>query len=164
VTRLSDDQCAAANAARRYRRRRGAGTSQRKGALFGLYSGATLGALLTTWVTFLPCFVWIFAGAPYIEKLRQHRALSAALAAITATVVGVIANLALWFAINTLFTQTRQVTGFGLALNLPELRSMDPAMLALVGTAGVLLFVFRLPLLVVLGLSAGLGIAWWLPG
>jgi len=124
--------------------------------------GATLGALLTTWVTFLPCFVWIFAGAPYIEKLRRHRALSAALAAITATVVGVIANLALWFAINTLFRQTRQVTGYGFDLNLPILTSIDPAMLALVCTALVLVFVLRLPLLVVLAVSAGLGIAWQL--
>lgn len=122
--------------------------------------GATLGALLTTWVTFLPCFVWIFAGAPYIEKLRQHRALSAALAAITATVVGVIANLAVWFAINTLFTQTRQVTGYGFNLNLPVVDSLDAAMLALVGAALVMVFVLRLPLLVVLGLSAGLGIVW----
>ena len=125
---------------------------------------ATLGALLTTWVTFLPCFVWIFAGAPYIEKLRQHRALSAALAAITATVVGVIANLALWFAINTLFTQSRQITGYGLNLNLPIVASLDPAMLALMCAALMMVFVLRLPLLVVLGLSVGLGIAWQVLG
>src|SRR3546814_13705484 len=62
---------------------------------------ATLGAILTTWVTFVPCFLWIFAGAPYVERLRENKALSAALAAIPAAVVGVILNLALWFAIHS---------------------------------------------------------------
>ena len=63
---------------------------------------ATLGALLTTWVTFVPCFVFIFVGAPYVERLRGNRRLSAALTAITAAVVGVIANLSLYFALHTL--------------------------------------------------------------
>src|SRR5690606_13055315 len=67
---------------------------------------ATLGAILTTWLTFMPCFLWIFAGAPFVERLRSNRALSAALAAITAAVVGVILNLAVWFAIHTLFGET----------------------------------------------------------
>ncbi|HSH37806.1 MAG TPA: chromate efflux transporter [Chthoniobacterales bacterium] len=58
---------------------------------------ATLGALITTWVTFVPCFVWIFVGAPYVERLRGNAALSAALSAVTAAVVGVILNLAVWF-------------------------------------------------------------------
>src|SRR6185295_7098014 len=64
-----------------------------------------LGATLTVWVTFVPCFLWIFLGAPYIETLRGNLPLASALAAITAAVVGVIANLALWFAIHVLFAQ-----------------------------------------------------------
>jgi chromate transporter len=69
-----------------------------------LLAGA-LGAVLTVWVTFVPCFLWIFLGAPYIESLRGNAALASALAAITAAVVGVIANLALWFASHVLFAQ-----------------------------------------------------------
>lgn len=65
-------------------------------------AGATLGAVLTTWVTFVPCFLWIFLGAPYIERLRQVRSLQAALSAITAAVVGVVLNLAVWFGMRTL--------------------------------------------------------------
>ena len=72
-----------------------------------LLAGA-LGAMLTVWVTFVPCFLWIFLGAPYIEALRGNVALASALAAITAAVVGVIANLALWFATHVLFAQARR--------------------------------------------------------
>ncbi|HEV3410094.1 MAG TPA: chromate efflux transporter [Chthoniobacterales bacterium] len=68
---------------------------------------ATLGALVTTWATFAPCFLWIFAGAPYIERLRNNAALSSALATITAAVVGVILNLAVWFAVHVLFPNGR---------------------------------------------------------
>ncbi len=73
-----------------------------------LLSGV-LGALLTVWVTFVPCFLWIFLGAPYIEALRGNVALASALAAITAAVVGVIANLALWFASHVLFAKLGDV-------------------------------------------------------
>jgi chromate transporter len=68
-------------------------------------AAATLGALLTTWVTFLPCFLWIFLGAPYVERLRELRVLSAALTAISAAVVGVILNLAVWFGLRLAFPQ-----------------------------------------------------------
>ncbi|MFU8817957.1 MAG: chromate efflux transporter [Pseudomonadales bacterium] len=101
---------------------------------------ASLGALLTTWVTFLPCFLWIFAGAPYVERLRGHRRLAAALAAITAAVVGVIANLALWFALNSLFGQHTRLVGYGLDLLLPHPGSVDVAMLALSLLALLLVF------------------------
>ena len=67
----------------------------------------TFGGLLATWVTFTPCFLWIFLGAPWIEALRGNKALSAALGAVTAAVVGVILNLAIWFAVHAMF---RQVT------------------------------------------------------
>jgi len=84
--------------------------------------GGSLGALLTLWVTFTPCFFWIFLGAPYIEALRGNKALSAALGAITAAVVGVIMNLALWFALHVVF---REVHNIGLRMNVPVLSSVD---------------------------------------
>lgn len=121
---------------------------------------ATIGALLTTSVTFLPCFLWIFAGAPYVEKLRGHRALSGALAAITAAVVGVIANLALWFALNALFDERRRLTGFGIDLLLPDLSSLDEAMLAISTIAFLLVFVFKARILALLGICAILGMGW----
>jgi chromate transporter len=61
------------------------------------------GSVLTTWVTFAPCFLWIFLGAPYIEALRSNRALHAALSAVTAAVVGVVLNLSVWFTVHTVF-------------------------------------------------------------
>ena len=67
----------------------------------------TIGALITTWVTFVPCFIWIFLGAPYIERLRGNRHLTAALSAVTAAVVGVILNLAAVFALHTFFSADR---------------------------------------------------------
>ena len=118
---------------------------------------ATAGALLTTWVTFLPCFVWIFAGAPYVEKLRSHQALAAALSAITAVVVGVIANLALWFAFNFLFTQTERVQSFGLDMLVPTLSSIALPNLLLTLLAFAMLFVLRWHMLLILGSCALLG-------
>ncbi|MEX2516915.1 MAG: chromate efflux transporter, partial [Gammaproteobacteria bacterium] len=81
------------------------------GELNPLVAG-TFGAILTTWVTFVPCFLWIFLGAPYVEALRGNQALSAALRGITAAVVGVILNLALWFALHVLFADLDE-TWFG---------------------------------------------------
>jgi chromate transporter len=86
---------------------------------------ATLAGLLVTWVTFTPCFLWVFLGAPYVEALRGVRALGAALAAVTAAVVGVILNLAVWFAIHVAFHETVAWQGFGLNLSLPVLPSVD---------------------------------------
>jgi len=77
---------------------------------------ATLGAFMTTWVTFLPCFLWIFLGAPHIERLRSNARLSSALAAITAAVAGVMLNLALWFGVQVLLPPGRPANGFGLAV------------------------------------------------
>ncbi|HJU33066.1 MAG TPA: chromate efflux transporter, partial [Hyphomicrobiaceae bacterium] len=79
----------------------------------------TLGGLLATWVTFTPCFLWIFLGAPFIEVVRGNKALSGALSAITAAVVGVILNLAVWFAIHTTFRQTVPVNAYGLHFDAP---------------------------------------------
>jgi len=123
---------------------------------------ATLGAGLTIWVTFLPCFVWIFAGAPYVEKLRSNKAISAALSAITAAVVGVIANLALWFALNSLFKVHTRITTNGLDLLIPDLSSLDLPMLVLSCFAFLLVFGFRLKITSVLGLCALAAMLWTL--
>lgn len=121
---------------------------------------ASLGALLTTWVTFLPCFLWIFAGAPYVEKLRGHQKLSAALAAITATVVGVIANLALWFALNALFDRRIEVTGLGMDFMLPELASLNIPMLIISLLAFALVFGLKTTLFPLLIACSGSGMLW----
>jgi chromate transporter len=113
------------------------------GAMAPLLAGA-LGGLLATWVTFAPCFLWIFLGAPYIELLRGNRLLSGALSAITAAVAGVIANLAVWFAIHSLFHATHHVTAFGLRLDVPDVASIDLPHLALVIAASLAIFWFRL--------------------
>ena len=115
-----------------------------------------LGATLTTWVTFVPCFLWIFLGAPHVERLRANRALSGALAAITAAVVGVILNLALWFALHVLFRDVGELRAGPLSLALPEWTSLEPMALALSLAAAALLFGLRLNMLAVLAL-AGLG-------
>ncbi len=83
------------------------------GALSPLLAG-TLGALITTWATFVPCFLWIFLGAPHLEQLRGVGTLTAALSAVTAAVVGVILNLALWFGLHVLVTPTGSVDWFAL--------------------------------------------------
>ncbi|HEX6013139.1 MAG TPA: chromate efflux transporter, partial [Geminicoccaceae bacterium] len=116
------------------------GAFREPGALPPLLAGA-LGGVLTTWVTFMPCFLWIFLGAPFVETLRGNKALSAALATITAAVVGVVLNLAVWFALHVLFGEVRAVRAFGLALDVPVLRSVDLPALAL--TLAALLAVFR---------------------
>jgi len=117
-----------------------------------------LGAIVTLWVTFAPSFLWIFAGAPYAERVRENRALSAALAAITAAVVGVIMNLAIWFALHVLFARVNEVTAGPLRMSIPEAASLDPIALALAGIAILALLRFKAPILGLLALSAILGV------
>ncbi|MFP5447830.1 MAG: chromate efflux transporter [Alphaproteobacteria bacterium] len=110
-----------------------------------------LGGVLTTWVTFAPCFLWIFLGAPFVEALRGARALNAALGAITAAVVGVILNLALWFSLHVLFAEVREVGVPWLALQVPAPESLNLASLLLTLAAAVAAFGFKLgavPLLI----------------
>ncbi|ABE37379.1 Chromate transporter [Rhodopseudomonas palustris BisB5] len=128
------------------------------GALPPLVAGA-LGGLLTTWVTFAPCFLWIFLGAPYVERLRGNAALSAALAAITAAVVGVMLNLALWFAIHTIFREVRKLSVAGLTLELPVLSSINPSAALLSALAIVAVFGFRMGTATVLLICASAGFA-----
>lgn len=122
------------------------GASRDPGGLDPLLAGV-LGATISTWVSFVPCFLWIFLGAPYIERLRGNRALSAALAAITAAVVGVILNLAIWFALHVLFGEVGRWQGpLGLDVPVPAAPSLDPQALLLASVA----------LLALLGLRIGL--------
>jgi chromate transporter len=135
------------------------GAFRHPGGLSPLLAGC-LGALTTLWVTFVPCFLWIFLGAPYIEALRGNRALSAALSCITAAVVGVILNLSLWFALHVLFA-TVSPFGWGpLRVELPQLDSLDPAAAALSGLALFATFKLKLGLTKTLAGSAALGLAW----
>jgi chromate transporter len=118
----------------------------------------TLGGLLTTWVTFTPWFLWIFLGAPFVEKLRENRALSAALSAITAAVVGVVLNLAIWFALHTLFREAQEVSMGPLRFDLPVPGSFDLAACILAAAALVAMFRFRLGAPVVLAACAAAGL------
>jgi chromate transporter len=118
----------------------------------------SLGGLLTVWVTFAPCFLWIFLGAPYIEALRGNKALSAALTAITAAVVGVIANLALWFGLHVLFGTVRSVVIGPFAPDLPVLASLDWRAAVLAAAAMVALLRFKFGMIPVLAACAVAGV------
>jgi chromate transporter len=128
------------------------------GALSPMLAG-TLGGLLATWVTFTPCFLWIFLGAPFIETLRDNKALNAALSAITAAVVGVVLNLAIWFAIHTVFRATVPVRAFPLAFDAPQLASVDWLALALSIAAIIAIFRFKAPMLATLAACCAAGMA-----
>jgi chromate transporter len=129
------------------------------GTLSPLLAGV-LGATTTAWVTFAPCFLWIFLGAPYVEALRSHRSLSAALSAITAAVVGVILNLSLWFGLHLLFGHIDERHVGPLRLLVPDLGTLDVAAMALAVLSMLALFRFRLGLPRTLAASALLGAAW----
>jgi chromate transporter len=118
----------------------------------------TLGGLLATWVTFAPCFLWIFVGAPYIEALRGNKALGGALSAITAAVVGVILNLSIWFALHVLFRQTFPVNGLGLSFDAPVLVSIEVPALILSIAAAIAIFRFKIGMLIVLAASCTAGV------
>lgn len=128
------------------------------GGLDPIVAGS-LGGLLTLWVTFAPCFLWIFLGAPYVEALRGNKALSAALTAITAAVVGVIANLALWFGLHVLFREVRPWHFGPIAADLPALASLDWRAALLAAAAMVAMLRFKLGMIPVLAGCAAAGIA-----
>jgi len=127
------------------------------GTLPPLLAG-TLGGLLATWVTFTPCFLWIFLGAPFIETMRGNKGLAGALSAITAAVVGVILNLSIWFALHTVFRETMPVRSFGLAFDAPVLSSVDFAALVLAIAAATAIFRLNMGMLAVLAASCGAGV------
>lgn len=133
------------------------------GALPPLLAG-TLGGLLTTWVTFTPCFLWIFVGAPYVERLRGNAALAGALSSITAAVVGVILNLAVWFALHTVFAETRPFAAGPLRFDVPVLASVNPWAFALAAAAIVAVFRFRVGMIQTLSVCAAIGVVLHLAG
>jgi len=117
-----------------------------------------LAAGLTTWVTFVPCFLWIFAFAPWMAKLERTVWLQGALAAITAAVVGVIANLSLWFALHVLFHRLAPMTVGPAKLLWPDLMSFDWRAATIAVVAALLVFRFKRGMLTVLGASALMGL------
>jgi chromate transporter len=129
---------------------------QQPGALAPMFAG-TLGAIFVTWVTFVPSFIWIFLGAPYVERLRQNRFLSAALAMVTAAVVGVIANLALWFALHVLFRDVTDVSVGIATITWPDWRSADLVAIFLSIAAALALLHWRVNLVKVLLASGAIG-------
>jgi chromate transporter len=132
------------------------------GVLPPLLAG-TLGGLLATWVTFTPCFLWIFAGAPFIERLRGNKALGAALSAITAAVVGVILNLAVWFALHTIFRDVARPDP-RFALELPVPASVDPWALLLAIAALIALFRLKAGMIPTLVACSAAGVVLYLAG
>lgn len=124
----------------------------------------TLGGILATWVTFAPCFAWIFLGAPYMETLRRNHRLASALAAVTAAVVGVIANLAIWFAIHVIWTRTELVTAGPLRMELPLPSSLDPTAALLSLGSLLAVFALRLGMAATLTCAALAGLVLYLAG
>ncbi len=124
-------------------------------------TAGVLASVLTTWVTFVPCFLWIFLGAPYIEYLRGNRGLTTALSAITAAVVGVILNLAVWFSLQTMFGTVQELQFGPLRLLIPSLPTLDAASLILAAAAFIALFRFKLGMIPTLAASAAAGFVYY---
>lgn len=119
-----------------------------------------LGSILTTWMTFAPCFFFIFLGAPFIEHLRGNKSLSTALSAITAAVVGVVLNLAIWFAVNTAFSQVNERYFGSLRLLIPAWSSLEPMVLLIAVAAFTALYRFKTGMIPTLIVSAGVGLVY----
>ncbi|MEM9132826.1 MAG: chromate efflux transporter [Actinomycetota bacterium] len=133
------------------------GPYREPGSLHPLQAGV-LGAVIATWVTFVPSFLWIFLGAPFIEHLRGRPSLTAALSTVTAAVVGVVLNLAVWFALFTLFDTVDVDRRFGVVIYRPHLGTLDPVALAIAATAAIALLRFRMPTLRVVAAAAVIGV------
>ena len=123
------------------------------------WAAGVLGSVVTTWVTYLPCFLWIFVGAPYVEVLRGSRALASALSAITAAVVGVILNLAVWFALHTIFGAVDTIHAGPLRLYAPQWGTVSWTAVAIAAAAAVALLRFKAGMLWVLAGAAVVGVA-----
>lgn len=133
------------------------------GTGWAAWANGALGAIVTLWVTFVPCFLWIFAGAPYVERINANPRLKSALAAITSAVVGVILSLTVWFAIHVLFAKFGVVKAGPLSFQAPQLATLDVKAAVLAVIAGVLLFALHRGVMTVLATCAGLAIsAFWL--
>lgn len=116
-----------------------------------------LGSIVTTWVTFVPCFLWVFLGAPYVERARENVVIGGALAAVTAAVVGVMANLALWFAFHVAFAEVAEVYRFGVRWLVPDLASASHASIAIAVGAAYVLFRRAWGVIPTLAASTGIG-------
>ena len=124
----------------------------------------TLGGLLATWITFVPCFLWIFLGAPLAEKLRDVKSLNAALSAVTAAIVGVVLNLAIWFAIHSLFRETIPIRAFPLSFDAPNLATVVPWTSVLAIAAAIAIFRFKVGMIPTLAGCCAAGIVLHLVG
>jgi chromate transporter len=130
----------------------------RPGSLPPMLAGV-LGAVLTVWVTFVPCFLFIFLGAPFIERLRDNQTIKHALTAVSAAVAGVVLNLAVWFAIHTAFSSVHDRYVGAMHLAVPALSSARPASVAISVAAAVLVFRFKVATMRVLAVCAAVGAA-----
>jgi chromate transporter len=130
----------------------------RDAAPFSPVTAGVIGAAMTTWVTFVPSMLWIFAGAPFVERLRSNRELSGALAAITAAVVGVILNLSVWFALNVLFGKLTEMHAGPMRWYAFDPWALDLRASALAAIAAVLAFGLHRSLIEVVVVMAGLGV------
>jgi chromate transporter len=134
------------------------------GPLSPLAAG-TLGSVVTVWATFAPCFLYIMVGAPWVERLRRNRALAAALSAVTAAVVGVVLNLAIWFGVHVLFqhVQTIQYSFGGLSVHAiwPVLSSISWGSLLCLAIASGLIFGAKRNVFMALGVSIAVGMIWY---
>jgi chromate transporter len=133
------------------------GAYQHPGGLPPVLAGI-LGAAVAVWATFAPCFLWIFLGAPYVERIRGNVRLASALQVVTAAVVGVIANLAVTFAVLTLFRDSRTVSFLGGEFPVPVLTEVDPFALAVAAVAFIGLWRFRWRVVPVIVGSAAAGL------
>ena len=133
-------------------------TSWRQGGATPWAMG-TLGALVALWATFAPCFLWIFAGAPYIDWITRQPTLKGALDGITAAVVGVILNLAVWFSLHVFFAHVTLVRAGPLLLWTPEPSSLDPRVVALAALSAVLLLMRHWNIAAVLGVASAAALA-----
>jgi chromate transporter len=133
------------------------------GVLPPLLAG-TLGAILAVWVTFVPCFLFIFLGAPFVERLRHNQSISHALTAVGAAIAGVVLNLALWFALHTAFGTVTETRIGPFTLPVPEPGTVQIASVAISALAAVLIFGFHSGTLRVLGVCAAIGAALALTG
>jgi chromate transporter len=136
------------------------GAHRNPGALDPMTAGA-LGALVTTWTTFMPCFLWIFLGAPYVEALRGRAVLNAALSAITAAVVGVILNLSVWFALHVLFDRVGGVNVGVIKIAVPVWHTVDWFACALSLGAALAMLRFHVGMIPILAACAALGVGRW---
>jgi chromate transporter len=124
------------------------------------YLMAVLGALVALWATFAPCFLWIFAGAPYVERLNRAPRLSATLKGVTAAVVGVILNLTVWFALHVLFASVSERHAGPLRLLVPDPATVSVPTLLLAALAMVLMFALHRGIVTTLAICGGLALAW----